>query len=347
MAGFLVDGARAAELAERERAALAELERLIARARRGGPRELGPDELERLPALARLALSVHARLEAAGGGGRAAEVRGLALEAHALLHRRPAPRAGALAAGLARFLLEDCPRTVREEWRLLLAVGVSFYGLALASGLAVAADLELAWSLYSPAFVEHEVRQLVETPAGEPFRGNFTFGLGASPRAAGWIMAHNMGVGVLFFAAGLIVPFYLLLVATNALMLGTYVGVASHWGQAGAISSILWCHGTLELQAILLAGLAGLVPLRGLVAPGPWTRAHALRLESARALRLLAPTFPLLFLSGLIEGFVSPHAPLGIRLVVIAASVVLLVAWFGFGGRRPAAAAAGSAPAEG
>ena len=67
--------------------------------------------------------------------------------------------------------------------------------------------------------------------------------------------------------------------------------------------------------------------------PGPWTRRHALTLESKRALRLLAPVFPMLFIAGTLEAFVSPHAPLKVRIAVSLVSLVLMIVWFGFGGR--------------
>ena len=128
--------------------------------------------------------------------------------------------------------------------------------------------------------------------------------------------------------------------AVNGLMLGTYIGVASHWNQAGEINSILWCHGTLEIQAILLAAAGGLVLARAWIAPGPWTRGHAMALESKRAWRLLAAMFPMLVCAGLIEGFVSPHAGLELRLLVAGLSLLVMIAWFGFAGREPRAVSA-------
>ncbi|MBK7641585.1 MAG: hypothetical protein IPJ19_00820 [Planctomycetes bacterium] len=41
----------------------------------------------------------------------------------------------------------------------------------------------------------------------------------------------------------------------------------------------------------------------------------------------------MLFCAGTIEAFVSPHAPLEVRVAVAAVSLVLMVLWFGFGGR--------------
>jgi uncharacterized membrane protein SpoIIM required for sporulation len=293
------------------------------------------------PRLYRHACTALARLEARGDDPRLlAEVRRLVGQAHGLQYRA-APRRGPLAAAAAaaRFLLADAPRTVRREWRLLALSFGLVYGLAVLSFCAVRHDLDLAPSLLHPEMVEQEIRQLQDTAHGEPFRGNFTFGLGESPVTAGWIMLHNMLVGVIFFASALFPPLYLLLLATNGLMLGTYTGVAAHWGQAGAISSILWCHGVLEIQAICLAGCAGLALVRAWIRPGPWTRPQALRRESQTAWRLLAPVFPMLFAAGLIEAFVSPHAPSGVRLATAIGTGVLLLAWALIGGRgRPAPA---------
>jgi uncharacterized membrane protein SpoIIM required for sporulation len=321
---------------DRERDPRADLERLrellerVARA----PRPERADVLE-LARLHRRASSLVARLEGRGEDpGLARLSRQLVARSHAFLERPTVRELGNPFAFLWELFLRRAPRAIRAEWRLLGASFVLLYGLAAVAWAAVAADLDLAPSLLQPEIVEAEIEQLLATEERAPFRGNFDFGLGGSPVAAGYVMLHNMGIGILFFASALVPPFYIYLLATNALMLGTYTAVAGHWGQAGAISSIVWCHGTIELQAIVLAGTAGLVLVRAWIRPGPHTRSHALVLESRRALLLLAPVFPLLFVAGLIEGFVSPHAPLAVRLAVALATGTLLLAWGCLGGRR-------------
>ncbi len=309
------------------------LSALVARVRGGGWRALSDEELQLFPRLYRRVSTLVAEQQTAGQDDTELQRRrGLLLQAHALQRTR-SHGARAFLGTLWRLYLVEVPRSVRREWKLIGSSFAIIYGLALVSYLLVRQDLELAFSLLSPAAAANEIAQLQQTAAGQPFRGNFTFGLGDSPLQAGWIMAHNMGVGVLFFGAGLVPPFFLALLALNGLMLGTYTAVAVHWGQGWEISSILWCHGMLELQAFVLAGAGGLVLVRGWVAPGSWSRRHALTLESGRALRLLAPVFPMLFVAGTIEGFVSPHAGLPVRMVVAATSLVLMVLWFGFGGR--------------
>jgi uncharacterized membrane protein SpoIIM required for sporulation len=256
------------------------------------------------------------------------------LRAHELLYRDLDSVKRSLVSRTLEFLLATSPRAIRAEWRLILGSLAFFYGLSLLAAYLVSGDLALAYTLFDQSTVDAEISQLMATENGEPFQGNFTFGLGESPSTAGWIMAHNMAVCVVFFGAALLPPLYIYVLSANALMLGTYTAVAGHWDQAGAISSILWCHGTLELQAIILSGSAGLVLVRSWIAPGPWSRREAMARESRRAWALLAPTFPLLFCAGLIEGFISPHAPEGLRLAVAVASAICLVLWVMLGGRR-------------
>lgn len=312
---------------------IARLAALVGRARGSGWSQLSDEEIESFPRLYRRVSTLVAEQQTSGSDPLELQrCRALLLEAHALANTRSSG-AGELLRSLWRLYMVEVPRAVRREWKLVASCALFVYGLAFVSGLLVERDLELAFSLSSTDMVSTEITQLANTKPGEPFRGNFTFGLGESPTNAGWIMAHNMFVGVLFFGAGLVPPLFLLLLALNGLMLGVYTAVAMHWDQGWQISSILWCHGTLEIQALLLAGAGGLVLVRAWIAPGPWTRQHALTLESARAMRLLAPVFPMLFCAGTIEAFVSPHAPVQVRMVVAGVSLVVMVLWFGFGGR--------------
>ncbi len=315
------------------------LDSLLRKAERAGPRALSDAELVELQQLYRWGATRLSRLQTRAHDLRAlAQMRTLVTRAHGFLHRQPAPPPRAVVARGVEFLLHDCPRAIRAEWRLVAGCFAVFYGLAVVSYALVARDIEVAYWLFDANAVATQVEQLRDTAAGEPFRGNFTFGPERSSSIAGYIIGHNILVSVLFFGAGLVPPLFGFVLATNGLMIGTYTGVASHWDQAGSISSILWCHGTIELQMIVLAGAAGLVLARGAVLPGPWTRRTSLARAGRRAWCLLAPMFPFLTLSGLIEGYVSPHAPYAVRVSVAVATGLLLTLWIGFGGRGRAPA---------
>jgi uncharacterized membrane protein SpoIIM required for sporulation len=313
---------------------LVRLSKLLKRVRDRRLTNLENSELRELPRLYRFASSLHARLETQGtDAGTLSETRDLIRRSHAVLYRGVESRPSSWLQRAYRLFMIDSPRALRAEWRLFLFMLGFFYSLVVIAYAAVTMRLELAFTLLDPGSVATEIAQLQATEEGQPFKGNFTFGLGESPKFAGWIMAHNMGVSVLFFASGLIAPLFFYVLASNALMVGTYTAVAAHWDQGTAISSILWCHGTLELQAIVISGLAGLILVRAWVAPGPWSRRHAMTLESRRSLQILAPVFPMLFVAGLIEGFISPHAPTAVRLAVAVVTGLIFLCWLLFAGR--------------
>lgn len=307
---------------------------LVGRARRG-PRHLADEELVELPRLYRFGASLLARLETRGDDPRLVDhLRPVLLATHGLLHRDVDLDAARLPAWrrVWDYFSATVPRAVRAEWRLVGSALLLVYGLATVAYFLVLDDLALAYSLLDPLAVDNEIVQLQALEAGESFRGNFTFGQEQSATTSGAVMGNNLRVALLFFAAGLVPPLFLVILTLNSLMLGTYTAVAAHWGQAGSISSIIWCHGVLEIQAIVLAGTAGLVLLRGALLPGAWTRSASMRRGARRATAVLAATLPMLVGAGLIEGFVSPHADHGARIAVAIGSGVALVLWLGLGG---------------
>jgi uncharacterized membrane protein SpoIIM required for sporulation len=317
-----------------ERAQFAELARLLEKAQRQGVASFSAEELDLFPNLYRYAASRLAYHETRGRNAASlVRLREMLARSHELLYRDIDRSREPLVRRIARFYASDVPRTIRAEWKLIAGSFALVYGLALISYFAVIHDLEIAYALLDPATVADEIRKLQATAQGEPFRGNFTFGLNESPILSGFIMTHNMWVAVLFFASGLLPPLLFILLAVNGLMLGTYTAVAAHWEQAGNISSILWCHGVLEIQAFVLAGAASLVLVRAWIAPGPWSRKYAMSLEGKRAWRLLAPVFPMLFLAGMIEAWVSPHAPIEARIATAIASAIGILVWITLGGR--------------
>jgi uncharacterized membrane protein SpoIIM required for sporulation len=327
-------------LREEEERHLARLKALVERAAERGPAALAGEELAELPRLYRFASSLYARVETLhGGAGGGDEERTLErlrptlLAAHGLLHRPAERGVRERARALGYFLLTTSPRALRGEWRLIVTSLVIVYGLAALAYALVRQDLALAYTFMDPGQVEAQLAQLRAVEEGEAFRGNFTFGLEKSPGTAGWIIGNNLRAAVLFFASALLPPLYILVLAMNSFMLGTYTAVAGHWDQAASISSILWCHGVLEIQALVLAGTAGLVVLRGWIRPGARTRTCALRHEGRRALELLAPVLPMLLVAGLIEGFVSPHAPDALRWIVAGVSGAALLFWVLAAGR--------------
>ena len=163
------------------------------------------------------------------------------------------------------------------------------------------------------------------------------------PLASSAITTNNLSVSFAAFAGGIFAGLgtvYIMLF--NGVLIGT-VAVACH--RAG-LSVPLWSfiapHGALELPAIFIAGGAGLVLARGLLAPGFLARKDSLAQGAAVAVRLVLGVIPLLIVAGLIKGFVSPAGiPTGMKFTLGASTLVLLAGYVGL--TRPAVRE-GSAP---
>jgi len=146
------------------------------------------------------------------------------------------------------------------------------------------------------------------------------------PVLASAIMSNNIRIGFWAFVGGLLLglPTVLVLV-TNGLSLGTGVGVFANYHAGGYLGTFIAGHGVLELTAIFIAGGAGLLVGRALIAPGDLTRRDALVVAGRHAIRLVGASACLLCLAATIEGFLSASdARAGWKYAVSAATAVLL-----------------------
>ena len=110
-----------------------------------------------------------------------------------------------------------------------------------------------------------------------------------------------------------------------SLFFGAVVGLFSNFHLAGWLLTFVVGHGVLELTAIFVAGGAGLMVARALIAPGDLTRHDALIISGRVAVRLVGAATCMLVLAGTIEGFESASdAPVVLKYLVSSASVVLL-----------------------
>ena len=114
------------------------------------------------------------------------------------------------------------------------------------------------------------------------------------PFMASRIMTNNIGVAFYCFAGGIFAGVgSLLLLAFNGLAMGTISGHFANLGLLGYLWTFVVGHGVLELFAIWVAGAAGFLLGRALLAPGERTRAEALVTAGRLALRMVGAVHPL------------------------------------------------------
>ena len=238
------------------------------------------------------------------------------------------------------FLLTGFPAVLRRQWRAMAAAGGIFLLTSAITCAAVLRQPELAYSLFDENTIEFENMRL-EKHEGE-YRGNFTFAAKQSPVVAAQIIGNNVRVAVMGFAFGSLCCLPgLLLLTYNGRMLGALTGVIGRHGYAFDFYSLVMTHGVLELSAICIASGSGLLLGWAVIHPGPRTRRAALREAAKDAFSLLAGSVVMLVFAGIIEAYITPHYGRQTRWSVAAGSLVLMLLYFAFAGRRSA-----KAPAE-
>ena len=130
----------------------------------------------------------------------------------------------------------------------------------------------------------------------------------------------------------------LVLLGFNGLLIGAAAGHFANLGLLGYLMEFILGHGLLELFAIWVAGAAGFLLGRSVVAPGDLSRSDALVRSGRTAVRMLGGAAVMLVVAGLIEGFVSAGpGDVTFRAAASAASLAFLAAYLLNGGPRPSA----------
>jgi len=242
-------------------------------------------------------------------------------------------------AWLWTFLLQECPAGIVAARRTITVAFLAFALPASAGFLLLRQQPGLAGELLPAVMLERAEAGAERQQAG---RGYFEADLEARPLMASTIMTNNIGVAFNCFAGGIFAGVgSLVLLAFNGLAIGA---ISSHFANLG-LFGYLWTfiigHGVLELFAIWVAGAAGFLLGKALIAPGDLPRGEALVLAGRLAARMIGAVILLLILAGLIEGFVSAsEMPLAYRLGVSAASLVFLGLYLANGARAAGGEAA-------
>jgi len=314
----------AAFRAERE-GSWRELEALVVRLEKGGVRALSPQDLARLPALYRAALS---SLSVA---------RSISLDRNVLDYLESLSGRAYLAVygtrrhlreALADFFVRRFPRAVRAHaGHVALSAALLLAGVA--TGLVLtSSDPERFYAFVDPAYAQGR------GPASstESLRRVLYDGKDAASMLktfAMFLFQHNARIGLLAFAVGFAgaVPSALLLFS-NGLVLGAFAALYARRGLALDFWGWLLPHGVIELTAVALCGAAGIAlgeeRLAGLARRG--------REAGVVALGAVA----LFFAAALVEGIFRQlvHA-VPVRYAVALGSACVLFSYLATSGREP------------
>ncbi len=257
-----------------------------------------------------------------------ARLNALALRGHQHLYG-----ARTASSGFVDLFLRSFPRAVRREWRLVALLCVVFYGSGALVFERVVHDPDFAYSVvgrgelaemeesYDPS-AEHQ------SEAREASDGVLMFF---------YYVGNNVSVAFRTFAGGILFGVgSLFFILYNGLTLGAVAGHIVNVGYGETFWPFVIGHGSFELSAIVLAGVAGLRMGLALIVTGQRTRAHALRDATQRTVPILYGMTGMLLFAAVIEGLWSgqPAIPATVRYGVGALLWAIVIAWLALGGRR-------------
>ncbi|WP_195849401.1 MULTISPECIES: stage II sporulation protein M [Arthrobacter] len=217
---------------------------------------------------------------------------------------------------VARFFAISLPVAFyRLRW-LTLAVGAVFVLISVLFGVWTSGNPAVLAAMGSDAqlqqLVNHDfVNYYSENPAA-----SFA---GAVWTNNAWIAAQSVALGI----TGVFVPYSLFMNAQNV---GMSAGVMFAFDRGDVFFSYILPHGLMELSAIFIAQAAGLRIFWAWVRPGPRSRLDSLAREGRALMTTAVGLVFVLFISALVEAYVTP-SPLPVWAKIGIGALVLCAYW--------------------
>ncbi|MFD7615258.1 stage II sporulation protein M [Streptomyces sp. NPDC059828] len=236
----------------------------------------------------------------------------------------------------ARFLTAGFPAAMYRSRHWWIPTAVLSTLLAAIIGWWIGTHPEVQSAIAAP----EELRQLTR-PGGE-YETYYSSHPAASFAAQVWTNNAQAAAMCLVLGAFLCLPVVWILFL-NMANLGVGIGLMSSAGRLDTFLGLVLPHGLLELTAVFVAAGTGLQLGWTLVDPGPRSRRDALAQQGRAALGMAMGLALVLFVSGLIEGFVTPSGlPTWARIAIgVLAELAFLAYVYVLGGRAARAGQAG------
>lgn len=243
---------------------------------------------------------------------------------------------------VTRFLTQSFPAAVYRSRHWWVPAALLSTVIAALLGWWIGTHPEVQSSIAAPS----DLREL--TRPGGQYETYYSSHPAASFAAQVWTNNAQAAAMCLVLGAFLCFPVVWILFQ-NMLNLGVGIGLMSSAGRLDTFLGLVLPHGLLELTAVFVAAGTGLRLGWTVIDPGPRTRRAALAEEGRAAIGMAIGLALVLFVSGAIEGFVTPSGlPTWARIGIgIAAELAFLTYVFVLGGRAARAGDTGDLdPAE-
>ncbi|MDQ0581408.1 stage II sporulation protein M [Streptomyces rishiriensis] len=241
---------------------------------------------------------------------------------------------------VTRFLTQGFPAAVYRARHWWVPTALVSTAVAVFLGWWIGTHPEVQSSIAAP----EELREL--TRPGGLYETYYSSHQAAAFAAQVW--TNNAQAAAMCLVLGVFLGLPVLwILFQNMLNLGIGAGLMSSAGRLDTFLGLVLPHGLLELTAVFVAAGTGLRLGWTVIDPGPRTRRTALAEEGRAAVGMAIGLALVLFVSGAIEGFVTPSGlPTWARITIgITAELVFLAYVYVVGGRAARAGDTGDVEA--
>ena len=235
-------------------------------------------------------------------------------------------------SSMLEYFAGGFPALVRKEWRIVSLAAALFYIPFIIAILAIQFNPDLVYSVMDGNMVD-QLEDMYEPERNQRFgreRESDT-----DLYMFGFYIKHNIGIDFKMFAGGMLFGigslFFLLF---NGVFLGAAFGHMTHIGYIDSFWGFIVGHGAFELNAMVLAGAAGLKLAEALIKPGRKARSRALVDNGKIAVNIMYGVVAMSLIAAFLEAFWSSTVmPVIIKYIAGAVLWSLVAAYFTYIGR--------------
>lgn len=254
-------------------------------------------------------------------GNTARYINGLAANIYRSIYKNRKEKSSRLIG----FWVEELPLIMYRNRRRLLAAFCFFMAFVLMGVFSAMQDQTFVRAILGDAYVDMTERNIA---SGDPF--------GVYKQQNEFVMfvqiaCNNIGVSFNCFILGILCSvgtlYYLM---SNGLMLGVFEHMFFAHGLGFQSILVVFVHGTLELSAIVISGMAGLVLGNSILFPKTFSRRQSIIKGTKDGVKIMVGLIPVYLVAAFFEGYITRHTemPIFISLSILMASLAFVIFYF-------------------
>lgn len=226
---------------------------------------------------------------------------------------------------LVHFFKYDLPLTIAKHHLVLLMCFLLFMIFFFVGFYSAAYDPLFVREMLGDGYVRMTEKNIAD---GKPFgvyanSNSFFMWLG--------ILINNISVSFRFFAEGIFLCVFTLKdLITEAIRIGAFEQMFFAKGLGTLSILTVFIHGTLELSAIIIAAMAGVVMGKSWMFPGTIKRIDALKQGAKDGVKIIAGLVPVFIIAAFFEGFITRYytMPVVLSVSILLASLIFVIGYF-------------------